>query len=275
MEEAVAATSDAPEVVVIGGGEVFQSFADLVQRMYLTFVDGDFRGTAHFPESIPMPAGFAWRETHRELIEADEKNRYPHQYVVVELVDGARIAGGSTGDSHTGWLLTATRRRLRRGARRPANPDAVTGVQTSRATNAFRLRSGHPGRSQFRRWEACHGAEVSGSCRGRLRRGRSIRRFLLPADLDSVVLQRLGSLRSRKFALGALAELLANQRKCGLDADFLWRLHERNLLTAGIVLMLSGLSGWAIFRALVRPPRTEVASDYQEGPGGSLRDGRG
>ena len=74
---------------------------------------------------------------------------------------------------------------------------------------------------------------------------------------------------------GTLAELLANQRKRGLDANFLWRLHERNLLTAGIVLVLAGLSGWAIFRARVRPPRTEVASDYQEGPDGSLRDGRG
>jgi dihydrofolate reductase len=95
VEEAVAATSDVPEVVVIGGGEVFQSFAALVRRMHLTFVDGDFRGTAHFPESIPMPAGFAWRETHRELIEADEKNRYPHQYVVIELVKAQGAPGGT------------------------------------------------------------------------------------------------------------------------------------------------------------------------------------
>jgi hypothetical protein len=55
--------------------------------MYLTFVDGEFRGTAYFPESIATPAGYAWRETNRERVEADEKNPYAHQYVVVELAE--------------------------------------------------------------------------------------------------------------------------------------------------------------------------------------------
>src|SRR5262249_5839437 len=63
VDEAIAAAGDAPELVVIGGGAVFQCFVPVVTRMYLTFVDGEFRGTAHFPEQIPTLARYEWRET--------------------------------------------------------------------------------------------------------------------------------------------------------------------------------------------------------------------
>ena len=62
--------------------------------MYLTFVDGEFAGTAYFPESVPMPPGTGWVETLREMHPADEKNSYPHQYVVVDRVDVPGSPGG-------------------------------------------------------------------------------------------------------------------------------------------------------------------------------------
>lgn len=94
MEEAVRLAGDVPELVVIGGGEVFRAALPLVSRLYLTFVDGEFPGTAFFPAEIPTPAGFAWRETHRESHPADERNPYPHQFVVVERVEAAGAPGG-------------------------------------------------------------------------------------------------------------------------------------------------------------------------------------
>jgi len=94
VKEALAAAGDAPELVVIGGGAVFQCFAPLVNRMYLTFVDGEFRGTAHFPEEIPTPAGHEWREMHRESVATDEKNPYRHQYVVLERAASPGAGGG-------------------------------------------------------------------------------------------------------------------------------------------------------------------------------------
>ncbi|HKA06374.1 MAG TPA: dihydrofolate reductase, partial [Gemmataceae bacterium] len=95
VDEAIAAAGDAPELVVIGGGAVFQCFVPVVTRMYLTFVDGEFRGTAHFPEQIPTLARYEWRETSRERFPADEKHPYRHQYVVVERVQTAGATGGS------------------------------------------------------------------------------------------------------------------------------------------------------------------------------------
>jgi len=87
VDEAKAAAGDAPELVVIGGGEVFQCFVPVVTRMYLTLVDGEFSGTAHFPWFIPMPSGTKWVETHREDHPADEKNPLHHQYVSAERVE--------------------------------------------------------------------------------------------------------------------------------------------------------------------------------------------
>lgn len=86
MDEAVHLAGDVPELVVAGGAEVFEAALPLVNRMYLTFVDGEFPGTAYFPESVSMPTGTGWIETLREMHPADEKNPFPYQYVVVERV---------------------------------------------------------------------------------------------------------------------------------------------------------------------------------------------
>ena len=94
MEEAVRLAGDVPELVVIGGGEVFVAALPLVSRMYLTFVAGEFAGTACFPEAAPTPPGTVWVETHRETHPADEKDPLPHHYVVVERVPVLGSAGG-------------------------------------------------------------------------------------------------------------------------------------------------------------------------------------
>jgi dihydrofolate reductase len=86
VEDAVRLAGDVPELVVVGGGEVFNAALPLVNRMYLTFVDGEFSGSTCFPESVSMPPGTGWVESLRESHPADEKNPFPHQYVVVERV---------------------------------------------------------------------------------------------------------------------------------------------------------------------------------------------
>jgi dihydrofolate reductase len=86
IDEALTLAGDVPELVVIGGGELFAAALPQVTRMYLTFVAGEFPGTAYFPTAVPTPSGFEWRVTHREGHPADEKNPLDHIYVVVEQV---------------------------------------------------------------------------------------------------------------------------------------------------------------------------------------------
>jgi dihydrofolate reductase len=93
IDEAVRAAGDAPELVVIGGGEVFNTALPLVSRAYLTLVDGVFAGTAYFPATLPTPPEFEWRVMHRESHPADDKNPHAHQYVVVERVEAAGSHG--------------------------------------------------------------------------------------------------------------------------------------------------------------------------------------
>ena len=65
-----------------------------VNRLYLTFVEGEFQGTAFFPAEVPTPAGFAWHEVTRESHPVDERHRHPHHFVEIELVRNANATSG-------------------------------------------------------------------------------------------------------------------------------------------------------------------------------------
>ncbi len=78
--EAVAAAGRAPEVAVIGGGEVYALFMPEAQRIYLTEVDLAVDGDTRFPQLDPS----AWIETGREEVAADVEHDVP-AYVIRKL----------------------------------------------------------------------------------------------------------------------------------------------------------------------------------------------
>jgi len=87
LEEAFGLAGDVPEVIIIGGGEVFREAFPRANRIYLTTVGGEFPGTVYFPTGLPpAPPGHVWQQTLREEHPADEKNPYPHKFSVLELV---------------------------------------------------------------------------------------------------------------------------------------------------------------------------------------------
>lgn len=50
VEDALKASGDVPEVMIIGGAGVYKEFLPLAQRMYISFINQDFIGDAFFPE---------------------------------------------------------------------------------------------------------------------------------------------------------------------------------------------------------------------------------
>ena len=62
LDEALALVSDAPEVMIGGGGEIFRLAWDLADRIYLTEVDLAPQADVLFPV-----VDAAWRETRREV----------------------------------------------------------------------------------------------------------------------------------------------------------------------------------------------------------------
>jgi dihydrofolate reductase len=73
------------EVFVIGGRQVYCDALPKLGRMYLTIIDGTFRGTTWFPCELILPS--AWSLTQRELCEADENNPYRHAFLIVDRCD--------------------------------------------------------------------------------------------------------------------------------------------------------------------------------------------
>ena len=79
-DEALKAAGNAPEVMVIGGSYIFKEFLPRANRIYLTIIDGDFKGDTFFPEYDVTE----WKEISYEEHERDKDNPYDYRFVVLE-----------------------------------------------------------------------------------------------------------------------------------------------------------------------------------------------
>lgn len=80
LEEALGACGDAPEVMVIGGGELYGAAMPLASRIHYTRVHAAVDGDTHFPPLDPA----AWSESAREERPADERNPHALTFLVLE-----------------------------------------------------------------------------------------------------------------------------------------------------------------------------------------------
>ena len=72
--------ADIPEVIIIGGAELFKQTLDHAERIYLSEVHARVEGDAFFPDLNRDD----WQEVSREEFPADEKNEYPFSFIVLE-----------------------------------------------------------------------------------------------------------------------------------------------------------------------------------------------
>ena len=68
------------EIFVIGGGKVFREFLPHTEKLYLTFIDKEFRGDTFFPEV----EWDEWEMVSEENGTRDENNPYKYNFVVYE-----------------------------------------------------------------------------------------------------------------------------------------------------------------------------------------------
>ncbi|MGB8956760.1 MAG: dihydrofolate reductase [Tumebacillaceae bacterium] len=66
------------EQFVIGGAEIFKALLPVADRLYVTHIDAEFEGDAFYPEIDPDE----WKAVSRTEGAVDEKNKYPHAFVV-------------------------------------------------------------------------------------------------------------------------------------------------------------------------------------------------
>jgi dihydrofolate reductase len=81
-DELRSTTSEANEIMVIGGAEIYRQFMPICERGYWTVVHGRFEGNVTFPEEfLHQPA---WELARQEHWPHDEKNSHRHSFYVVE-----------------------------------------------------------------------------------------------------------------------------------------------------------------------------------------------
>lgn len=79
LAEALARAASAPELMVIGGAEVYRMTLPLAQRIYLTEILADVEGDTLFP---PLVAA-EWRELQSSVYPADARNAYGMRFVTL------------------------------------------------------------------------------------------------------------------------------------------------------------------------------------------------
>ena len=80
LEEALERAGAVPELVVIGGAEVYRLALPHAQRIYLTRVHAEISGDTVLP---PLDAT-TWRETEREFHAADARHAHAFTFIVRE-----------------------------------------------------------------------------------------------------------------------------------------------------------------------------------------------
>lgn len=94
LEEALGLATGAPQVMIIGGAQVYAQALPLAARLYLTHVENDHEGDAWFPAIDEA----VWRPVDETLHPADSENAHACRFVTYER----RIDGGDAPVAETG-----------------------------------------------------------------------------------------------------------------------------------------------------------------------------
>jgi len=82
IDAGIAAAGDVEEIMVIGGGQIYDVALPAAERLYLTRVHTEIEGDAFFPE---IDEG-EWRLVSDEQHRSDDKNEYPYSFQAYERI---------------------------------------------------------------------------------------------------------------------------------------------------------------------------------------------
>ena len=80
IDRAIALAAEADELMVIGGGQLYQQFIDSADRIYLTRVDTNVDGDTLFPVLDPQQ----WLLTSCQKNSADERHAFNYEFRVYD-----------------------------------------------------------------------------------------------------------------------------------------------------------------------------------------------
>ena len=69
------------EVMIIGGGTIYQHFLNFCHRLYLTHIEIEVAGDTYFPD---YNAAYKWQEVDNEWHQAEPKNPYNYRFITLQ-----------------------------------------------------------------------------------------------------------------------------------------------------------------------------------------------
>ncbi|CAM2808875.1 type 3 dihydrofolate reductase [Vibrio rarus] len=81
IEAALQVVGAEPEVMIIGGGSIYEHCLPLANKLYLTHIDLEVEGDTQFPDW-----GVAWTQSYSEHYPADEKNAHSMEFIILDKV---------------------------------------------------------------------------------------------------------------------------------------------------------------------------------------------
>jgi dihydrofolate reductase len=80
IDESLDSAKDSDEVMIIGGCQIYKEFLPKANKMYLTYVDGEFEADAYFPEFNEDEWKVILKENHKK----DEYHNFDFTFVNLE-----------------------------------------------------------------------------------------------------------------------------------------------------------------------------------------------
>lgn len=80
LEQAIELAGGVEEIMIVGGAALYAQALPLADRIYLTLVEADVQGDAHFPDYDESQ----WREIENEPHSADDRNPFAYSFRLLE-----------------------------------------------------------------------------------------------------------------------------------------------------------------------------------------------
>ncbi len=83
-DEALALVNNTDEVMIIGGGNIYQQFLQKATTLYLTFIELDVAGDTQFPDYEKVAN---WQIVEEQVNTPDDKNLHQYKFVTLDKVE--------------------------------------------------------------------------------------------------------------------------------------------------------------------------------------------
>lgn len=80
VEAVLATLVNEQEVIIMGGGQLYELMLPKADKLYLTMINAEINGDTKFPDWSKM----AWNELSREYHPKDERHKFDFEFIVLE-----------------------------------------------------------------------------------------------------------------------------------------------------------------------------------------------